>query len=902
MQHMTDGSLQSTRISQRQKLIQGLIVGVSVSGILLVLLVGQLFTQIQLNLNDIYFTPVAPSNSIVIVALDDRSALAYGRTPSQWSRRVYAELIERVSRGNARVIGFDLLFDLPTPDDDILAQAIKDARSDEARTRTILAAAGVQDIIEMHQHAIYFDRALIPQDVLFEVSENIGYVNGFPDVDGVMRRQPSRIQMNNAETGLAFSLAVYMAYLRVPKAALSELIQIEGSALRLTPDRTLLIDQAGMWQQYYFGPPATSARSTFPVVSLVAVVNDEVDLSIFDNKIVLVGLMNNTGSTDNYPVPSAATGQMMSGIEIHANAIESLIQGKFPRQQSTFLQAAIIVLLSFSAAILYAQMRWYWMIAAAAAAVAVWVTIAFMHFALRLEIINLFHSSLALLLPLIGNIGFSISGEVVRRQRTEFLLQSVVRVSNQRLVLERILPLIAEDIQRAINAPVGGIWLWNDERRDLELAHQSGSRAQALSKLAVISHDAHTQQQPILRGQQLAVPVVWQGRTLGVLAVELPAKPRVGRSSLRLLSDLAEQVAPNLENAILYTEVERQKNLLEAVLAGSPAVILVLDEELHIIRSNQALDTLFNLSSPAPQNAALMPLLTDAGLDAETREALTRSFQQQRSVSQTITLHKQSYNLDAALLPGIKRWVVILNDVTALAELSNLKTRMIRMASHDLKNPLSIILGYSGMLLEDDEEELSDKVKLFLKRISDAGELMQKIIQDILNLEQLRSGKKAFETVNLSDVIQEALDTVYPELLARQQVLQRDLTLEAPKVHGSYRALVQVVLNLLSNAIKYTPEKGTISLRLRARADKLCLEVADTGYGIPANAQDKIFTEFYRARTAATAHIGGTGLGLSLVKSVVEDHNGHIYFESTEGVGTTFFVELPMLAETEGTE
>ncbi|MBL8166228.1 MAG: CHASE2 domain-containing protein, partial [Anaerolineae bacterium] len=698
--------------------------------------------------------------------------------------------------------------------------------------------------------------------------------------------------------GLAFGLAVYMAYLRVPTAALEQLIQIQGNTLQLTSERNLFVDDAGMWQQNYFGPPATVTEATFPIVSLFDVVNDEVDLSIFDDKIVLVGLINNTGSTDNYPVPSSATGQMMSGVEIHANAIETLIQGRFPRQQSTLVQAGIIVVFSFLAALLYAQMRWYWMLAAAVLTVALWVTAAFLYFSLRLEIVNLFHSSLALILPLIGNIGFTISGEVIRRQRMEFLLQSVVRVSNQRLALERILPLIAEDIQRAINAPVGGIWLWNDERRDLELAHQSGTRSQALGKLATISHDAHTSQQPILRERQLAVPVVWQKRTLGVLAVELPARPRVGRSSLKLLSDLADQVAPNLENAILYTEIQRQNNLMEAILTGSPAAILVLDEELKIIRSNQALAGIFFQDSPTPENAEFIPLLMTAEMDAENQDLLTHSFRKRQRFSQTIVLHKKSYNLDAAPLPGANRWVVILNDVTLLAELSNLKTRMIRMASHDLKNPLSLILGYSALLLEDEDLDISADTRLILGRISDAAELMQKIIQDILNLEQFRSGKRTAEVVDLSAVIQEAIDALHPELLSRYQVLQREIDDVSPRIQGSYRALTQVVLNLLSNAIKYTPEKGTISIRLRRMADnRIRLEVADTGYGIPVSAQEKIFTEFYRVRTSATAHIGGTGLGLSLVKAVVEDHNGRIYFESDEGIGTTFFVELPTIEE-----
>jgi two-component system phosphate regulon sensor histidine kinase PhoR len=899
---MTNGSLQSTQISRRQKIFQGLTVGAVVSALLLVMLAGQVFTQLQLNLSDIFFIPTATSDSIVIVALDDQSAAAYGRVPGEWSRLVYAELIERLARGNARVIGFDLLFDLETANDESLAQAIRDARESEARTRTILAAAGVQDRVEMSDRLTLFDRGLNPQPVLGEASENLGYVNGFPDIDGVIRRQPSRIQIGD-EPELAFSLAVYMAYLRVPTTALSQLIEIQGSTLQLSSERSLLVDNAGMWQQNYFGAPATSTASTFPVVSLFDVVNDAVNLSIFDDKIVLVGLINNTGSTDNYPVPSSATGQMMSGVEIHANAIESLIQGKLPRQQDTLIQTAIIVLFAFAASILYAQMRWYWMLIAAFVGVLIWVIVAFLYFSIRLEIINLFHSSLALLLPLIGNIGFSISGEVIRRQRTEFLLQSVMRVSNQRLALEKILPLIAEDIQRAINAPVGGIWLWNDERRNLELAHQSGTHSQVLGKLATISHDAHSSQQPIVQDRQLAVPVIWQQRTLGVLAVELPVKSRVGRSSLKLLSDLAEQVAPNLENAILYTEIQRQKNVLEAILAGSPAAILVLDEEQKIIRSNQALSAIFFQNGPTPEQLEFTQLLTEGGLEAEDQERLSQNFRQHKKFSETIVLHNRSYNLDAAPLPGTSRWIVILNDVTLLAELNNLKTRMIRMASHDLKNPLSLILGYSGLLLEDEKQELLDDTRLILTRINNAAELMQKIIQDILNLEQFRSGRRAVEEVNFAAVIQEALDAVHPELLARHQILQRELDNESPTVRGNHRSLVQVVLNLLSNAIKYTPEHGTITIRLRSmkEADQVRLEVADTGYGIPANAQEKIFTEFYRARTAATAHIGGTGLGLSLVKAVVDDHSGRIYFESTEGVGTTFYVELPTTEKTEET-
>ena len=115
-------------------------------------------------------------------------------------------------------------------------------------------------------------------------------------------------------------------------------------------------------------------------------------------------------------------------------------------------------------------------------------------------------------------------------------------------------------------------------------------------------------------------------------------------------------------------------------------------------------------------------------------------------------------------------------------------------------------------------------------------------------------------------------------------------------MNGNFNQLVQAVSNIVGNAIKYTPEGGRIHVRMFATAEQtIRLEVQDTGYGMPKEALAKLFTDFYRVRTQATAHISGTGLGLSLVKSVVVAHEGKIWVESEEGVGSTFTIELPTL-------
>ena len=133
--------------------------------------------------------------------------------------------------------------------------------------------------------------------------------------------------------------------------------------------------------------------------------------------------------------------------------------------------------------------------------------------------------------------------------------------------------------------------------------------------------------------------------------------------------------------------------------------------------------------------------------------------------------------------------------------------------------------------------------------------------------------------------------TIFAADLVRQVL---DLPQDDMKVVGDYRTLGQAISNLLSNANKYTLDDGQISVHMRQEGDQVVLSIQDNGLGIPSDSQSKIFTEFYRVRTRTTAHISGTGLGLSLVKEVVEQHGGKVWFESVEGEGSTFFMSLPL--------
>jgi signal transduction histidine kinase len=258
-------------------------------------------------------------------------------------------------------------------------------------------------------------------------------------------------------------------------------------------------------------------------------------------------------------------------------------------------------------------------------------------------------------------------------------------------------------------------------------------------------------------------------------------------------------------------------------------------------------------------------------------------------------------SLDNARLYYIlsKQYEELENVYEHVSGLEQLKSQIIRIAAHDLRNPLGVISGYLQVIDGDPALSLPDHTKEQLKIIGESAERIDKISRDILTLERVQSSQRGInmDMVDLTEMVRTSYNEHVPQAALKEQEFQLLPLPAALRVQGDAILLRECVNNLISNAIKYTPNKGRVSVNLKVNKNSAIFEVEDNGYGIPADQQADLFKPFYRVKLKITRDIKGTGLGLSLVKNIIERHNGTIRFRSVYEKGSMFGFELPILGK-----
>jgi PAS domain S-box-containing protein len=226
-------------------------------------------------------------------------------------------------------------------------------------------------------------------------------------------------------------------------------------------------------------------------------------------------------------------------------------------------------------------------------------------------------------------------------------------------------------------------------------------------------------------------------------------------------------------------------------------------------------------------------------------------------------------------------------------ELARTKEQFVAVITHELRNPLAAIVGYSQLLLSD-ADDVADQHRHDLQLIGRNAERMAALIDDLLDLGQLESGnfRLHLQAVDLCQVVREALDAAHTAAYAKHLRVAGDLPRQAV-VEGDATRLRQIIDNLLSNAVKYTADGGRVTVAVACHEPRIVCTVADTGIGIPTAEHERLFTRFYRTSNAVASGNPGTGLGLAVTKALVEHHHGTIDYTSSPGQGTTFTIALP---------
>jgi signal transduction histidine kinase len=233
--------------------------------------------------------------------------------------------------------------------------------------------------------------------------------------------------------------------------------------------------------------------------------------------------------------------------------------------------------------------------------------------------------------------------------------------------------------------------------------------------------------------------------------------------------------------------------------------------------------------------------------------------------------------------------------VERLREVDHVKDTFISTVSHELRTPITSITGYLELLLDGGFGELDGDQADALRRVDGNSRRLLSLIDDLLTLSRVHEDGLGLirGEVDLATVVRTAYDVVAPAWAQRDLAVALEVPADPVLITGDEDMLERVVVNLLSNAVKFTPDGGHATVRLRTADDEALLEVEDTGIGIPADEQDRLFTRFFRASTAQDRAIPGSGLGLSIAGAIVESHGGRMEVESADGDGTTFRAHLP---------
>jgi PAS domain S-box-containing protein len=351
-----------------------------------------------------------------------------------------------------------------------------------------------------------------------------------------------------------------------------------------------------------------------------------------------------------------------------------------------------------------------------------------------------------------------------------------------------------------------------------------------------------------------------------------------------------KRTTSSLEKKAKLSESERAR--FEAIFSNIQDGVIVLDDEQKVLLVNDLVRRAFGLQG----DALIGKPLSEAIPNQELAALLDRATEDVPKYNEITLDTGQVLSAQYAPIPKIGA-AITLQDISYLKELDRLKNDFVHTVSHDLRSPLTALLGYAELI--DRIGPLTDQQRDFLTRIQTSIQHITTLVNDLLDLGRLEAGfDTRRESVHMSGILKYTLDTYDTQARGKKIDLIYDIARDLPPLRANPIRIRQMLDNLVGNAIKYTQEGGRVTVNAALHDDQIILQVSDNGPGIPPGEQNHIFDKFFRASNVPD-RVQGSGLGLAIVKSIVESHNGRIWVESSLTHGTTFFVVLPAFVQTD---
>jgi len=510
-----------------------------------------------------------------------------------------------------------------------------------------------------------------------------------------------------------------------------------------------------------------------------------------------------------------------------------------------------------------------------------------------------------------------------RLRQREYLLE-ISRAMSARLDLSSLLELILQNVVEILAGQTGLITLRRDDGLFAPYA-SIGLPAQAVPLFEPLWRDLESEEKPntisdlplrlalaskaagVPLRQVVALPLEVDEEVMGYIFIFRAHGVGFTNNDRQVLSAFANQAAIAVQNARLYQQVSMERERLNAIIEHSGDGVMIINPYRIIQTWNKSLANLTGISAEeaigrpcydllnlkTPQGVSVCytacPLVHQSDGDHFYVEGIHH-----RADGLAITL-ADNYSPQFDEEDQIIQFIANVRDITRLREAEELKQTLLSVISHELKTPVSIIKGYAGTLAREDANWDRKTLREGLAVIEEEADRLDDLITNLLDASRLQAGglKLQLGYVDLADMSKTAVENL--QATTEKHTFAVDFPQKTPPVMGDYERLRQVLTNLLSNAIKYSPEGGLIKVGgIVGENHTVRLYVSDEGIGIPPADQERIFERFHRVDNRLARQTPGAGLGLFLVRAVVEAHGGKVWVESRPGQGSVFWLELPV--------